>query len=368
MTVCAAGLYFQATARPRSAAMFFGIAAGAQPILVGLAAAGLLLVVLRSRRWLPAISVAVIFLLFAVPPYVVNWVVLGSAQPMLATNAVGASSVTLAKLVRSLIDPAGGIVWFYPVIVASLVRAPRTLRTLVLLSGVMAVLVLAGFSWWYSHQVGLRYGSYVLPAFLLIPERVGFSRWSDALAWTFAAFSGTGLAVNPVGNSAGMDIDQKFFPPYRIVRRLPFYPEDHSVTWYRMGQISPTVGLNPIWPDHWVPGDQRVQMMIRRPGSGTLSIDVDAGPRASLATLRIASEPGRELALSLRAGVNTLTIPRTSLRETRFEDWPETSILLRLTVAGFYPSESIPGSHDPRRLGVRFLRVAFGNDVRFPAD
>src|SRR5207302_5820253 len=108
MTVCAAGLYFQATARPLIAAMFFGIAAGAQPILVGLAAAGLLLGVLRSRRWAPAIGSAVVFLLFALPPYVVNWVVLGTTQPMLTTNAVGASSVTLAKLVRSLIDPAGG--------------------------------------------------------------------------------------------------------------------------------------------------------------------------------------------------------------------------------------------------------------------
>jgi hypothetical protein len=348
--------------------MFFGIAVGAQPILIGLAAAGLLLIVLRSRRWVPAISAAVIFLLFALPPYVVNWVVLGSAQPMLAAHAVGASSVTLAKLVRSLIDPAGGIVWFYPVIVASLVRAPRTLRTLALLAGVIAVLVLAGFSWWYSHQVGLRYGSYVLPAFLLLPERIGFGRWSDGLSWTFAALAGTGLAVNPVGNSAGMDIDQKYFLPYRIIRRLPFYPEDHTVTWYRMGQISPTVGLTPMWPDLWIPGDQRVLMMIRRPGSGPLSIVIDAGPRASSPTLRIASESGREAALSLRAGVNIVSIPRSFLRETRFEDWPETSVLLRLAVPGFYPSESIPGSRDPRRLGVRIIRVAFGNDVRVPAN
>jgi hypothetical protein len=368
MTVCAAGLYCQATARPLRAAMFFGIAAGAQPILIGLVAAGLFLVILRSRRRVLVLSVAVIFLLFALPPYVVNWVVLGSAQPMLAAHAVGASSVTLAKLVRSLVDPAGGILWFYPVIVASLVRAPRTLRTLVLLAGVIAVLVLAGFSWWYSHQVGLRYGSYVLPAFLLLPERVGFTRWGDGLSWTFAALAGTGLAVNPVGNSAGMDIDQKYFLPYRVIRRLPFYPEDHTVTWYRMGQIGPTVGLTPVWPDLWIPGDQRVLMMIRRPGTGPLSIDVDAGPRAAPATLRIDSESGRDLSLSLRPGMNTVTLSRSFLRETHFEDWPETSILLRLSVAAFYPSESIPGSRDPRRLGVRIVRVAFGNDVRVPAS
>jgi hypothetical protein len=368
MTLVGAFMFCWSRGRPLLAAAALGLVAAAQPIL-GLVALPFLALVWRERRSVRLlVAIAGVMAATAAPQVLFNLWAFGAPHPLLAGELVGARHFRWSNFVRSWIDPAAGVLWFYPALVAAGLEAPRTRRTVALLLAAVAVILASGVSVvWYSHQVGLRYGSYVFPLTVFLVEKVSFDRWRSLACWSFAVLVGTGLVLNPIGNSFTMDISGKLFLPYRLARRLPWYPEDGAVLWNRLQKLSGVVGADWVHGDGWLPGDREVKLLLTAARREPLVFEL--GPWAAemgrAQHLTVRTESDRVHAFELVPGrANRVAVPLVSA-----DLWPGGPdsgwCLLRLRAEAWTPQLVLPGSADSRRLGALLLRVAQGDLVLY---
>ncbi len=368
MALVGFGLYLWRSGRPVWAALPLGLAAGAQPILA-LLLPGILFLVWRERRrpgrperWREIAviaAMAAVLALAALPQGLFNLYAFGRLHPMLGTETVGWGYVSWGRFVRSWLDPAAGIVWFYPAIGVALLEAPKNRRTGVLVLSALAVILGSGVSIaWFSHQVGLRYGSYVFPLFLFLVEKVDLARPRALLAWCAVVFAGTGLAINPIGNSA-MSPREKTFLPFALAREVPGFRENRDVLWNRLVHLGPSVAVEDLWPDGWIPGGEEVTCQLAARPLGAVELTVAPWPAAM----------GRAQRLQVRTLTRTYEIPLPAGRVTQvplplvpgdFLDDPsggQGTIRVRLRAEGWSPFAFAPQGNDYRRLGVCILEV-----------
>ncbi len=368
MALVGFALYLWRTGRPVWAALPLGLAAAAQPILALLVPGLLFLVWRERRRWREILAMAAVLALAALPQGLFNLYAFGRLHPMLGTETVGLGYVSWGRFVRSWLDPAAGVLWFYPAIGVALLEAPRNRRTLVLVLSALAVILGSGVSVaWFSHQVGLRYGSYVFPLFLFLVEKVDLGRPRALLAWCCVVFAGTGLAINPIGNSA-MSPRAKTFLPFTLARRVPGFRENRDVLWNRLVHLGASVAVEDLWPDGWIPGGEEVTCQIAARPLGAAELTVAAWPAAM----------GRAQRLRVRTSTRTYEIPLTAGLVSRvplpltpgdFRDDPSVAqgtIRVQLRAEGWSPFAFDPGGNDYRRLGVRILEVRQAGVLLYP--
>jgi hypothetical protein len=305
------GLFLFAWRRGRIcwAAAALGVVAAAQPALSLLGIPFLLLVWLERLRIGLLVGVGGVILLAAAPQVLYNLYAFGVVHPFLSDSSLLSTDyISLGRFLRSWLDPAGGILWFYPAVLVALVEAPRNRRTVILWIGSLAVILACGASVsWYSHQVGLRYGACVFGVALFLVEKVRFDRVATAALWSFVVLVGTGLAADPLGNSASLGIEGKLFLPYRLAASLPRYPEEGGVLWDRL-EVSTTTG--------------RYDFSLTPGAARTVEVPIGADD-----LLTHSASGGGWVRINLRA-------------------------------QGWTPRLAIPGAHDMRRLGVVLEEVA----------
>lgn len=361
MTLLGLFLFFWLRGRPLLAAAALGYVATAQPILALLAVPFFLLVWQERRSFRTLAAMAVVIGAIAAPQVLFNLWAFGTPHPLLGTGLTGTEHLRWGNFVRSWIDPAAGILWFYPAVVAGVVCAPKNRLALWMIAASAAVILASGVSVvWYSHQVGLRYGSYVFPLLLFPVQQVSFARWRSLAVWCFVVLVGTGFVLNPVGNSATMDISGKFFLPYRVARRLPGYPEDGAVLWNRVQKLSGVVGTDWVYGDGWLPGDRPVKALltVARTGPLTLRLGPWAAEMGRPQRLTVRTDSGKIHSYELPPGQAVdVVVPLTTA-----DLWltgPDTGwCLLELRAEGWTPQLATPGSGDSRRLGVWLLEIS----------
>ncbi len=350
------------------AAAALGLVSAAQPTLSLLCLPFVALVWLERRR--PALLLAIggVMALAAAPQVLFNLYAFGTVHPMLLDRGLLAPHfMSIERFVRSWIDPAGGIVWFYPAVLVALVETRWNRRNAALWLTCLAVIAACGLSVaWYSHQVGLRYGAYVFGLVPFLVQKVRFDRGATAALWSLAVLVGTGLAVDPLGNSAGVGIGNKLFLPYRVAAAL-HYPEDRSVFKSRLEHLSQIVSVSPIWSEGWLPGDSDVTLAITMQQAAPLRLVV--GPwfcagrlqrfdvTTATAHYRFNLVPGSDQAVVVPLTPADLLIDGNS--EGRNQ------VRLTLRAQGWVPRLLDPQAGDVRRLGVVLQEVAVGGTVAF---
>ncbi|HEY2934275.1 MAG TPA: glycosyltransferase family 87 protein [Acidobacteriota bacterium] len=356
-------IFFWIRGRLIVAGAMLGLAAGAQPTLGALLAPFVLLEIGKNRNWKRVILATAVCLLLAAPQYLVNWIHFGIIHPMLATQWVGPSNISFGRWMRSLFDPAAGLIWFYPAVVPALLESPKNRFTLAVSSTAALVLLATGSSSiWYSHQIGLRYGSYVFPLFLFLPRSVSFQNWRAITAWCFVVLAGTGLVVNPIGNSATLNIDTKLFLPYRVARKLPWYREEGVITWFRMHPIAPSVGLDAVWADGWIPGGQEVTMILMSVTGGPVELDVRSWSRQMGRDQKFSlkTDSGHMLSFQLEPDkVHPLKIPLGKDDIRRSKEGELGVVVVKLWAEPWSPATTL-NTPDNRVLGIQLTRIAAG--------
>jgi hypothetical protein len=354
-------MYAWQRGRPLGAAAALGYVATAQPILALLAGPFFLLSWQERRSWRTLLAMAALIGAIAAPQVIFNLWAFGTPHPLLAIDVVGTQHLRLGNFIRSWIDPAAGILWFYPAVLAAVFEAPKNRLTAWMVAASLAVILASGVSQvWYSHQVGLRYGSYVFPLLLFTVRGVSFRTWRSLAVWSFVVLVGTGLVLNPIGNSVTMDITGKLFLPYRLAKRLPWYPEDGAVLWNRLQKPGGVVGTDWVYEDGWLPGDRPVKMLLTLAHTGPLELRL--GPWAAAMgrpqKLTVRTDSGKLHRYELAPGeVARLQVPLAA--EDLWPTGPDTGwCLLELRAEGWTPQLVMPGSADSRRLGAWLLRIS----------
>lgn len=354
-------MYLWRGEKPRAAALVLGLAIGAQASFGVLAPLFLGYELWKSRRFAPVVTAALLVVAGAAPQLLTNVVLAGTLSPMTISGSAGLRFFSVEKFLRGLFDPAFGFLWFYPATVPALTAAPRNSRTAIGLLGVLSVLLATTFSSGFvSHQVGLRYGNYVFPLVLFLVEGVRFSGKAAAAGWVFAALCGTGLVLNPFGNSVPMDITGKWFLPYQVARLIPGYNEDLVILWNRTVRLSETVGIAPGWPDGWTEGGRPVQVFVINllPQADSIELTLETGPDRHAKPLQIKTQSGsvREVALPPNSR-SRIDVPLTSADIVRDNQIFGNLCVLTIEAQGWIPMDN-GDSQDFRRLGVRVVEVS----------
>jgi hypothetical protein len=357
------GLFLFAWRRGRVlwAAAALGVVAAAQPTLCLLGIPFLLLVWLERRRLGLLVAAVGIIVLAAAPQVLYNLYAFGVVHPFLSEpSLLGTGYISCERFLRSWVDPAGGILWFYPAVLVAVVEAPRNRRTVVLGLAALAVILACGASVaWYSHQVGLRYGAYVFGIALFLVEKVRFDRVAVAALWSFVVLVGTGLAVDPLGNSAGLGIEGKLFLPYRLAAALPWYAEDGEVLWTRLEHLSPTVGISAIWQDGWIPGDTAATLVAVTPQAARLRLVLTPWFQPGRPQRLEISTAARRYDFSLVPGANrTVVVPIADGDLLPPSAAGDRWVRITLRAEGWTPQLAVRGAEDVRRLGVLLQEVA----------
>ena len=360
------GLFLFAWRRGRVlwAAAALGVVATAQPTLCLLGIPFLLLVWLERRRLGLLVAAAGIILLAAAPQVLYNLYAFGVVHPMLSESSLlGTGYVSFGRFLRSWADPAAGILWFYPAVLVALVEAPRNRRTVALWLASLAVIVACGASvTWYSHQVGLRYGAYVFGIALFLVEKVRFDRVATAALWSFVVLVGTGLAIDPLGNSAGLGIAGKLFLPYRLAAVLPWYPEDGAVLWSRLEHLGASVGVSAIWKDGWIPGDSAATLVAVAPEAGPLRLVLTPWFQPGRPQRLEVSTATRRFDFSLAPGADrTVVVPIVDGDVLAASEPGSRWIRITLQAEGWTPALAVPNAPDVRRLGVMLQEISTGS-------
>jgi len=353
-------MFFWARRRFLPAAAALGYVATAQPILALLAIPFFVLAWQETRKVSLLLAMASLIGVIAAPQLLFNLWAFGTLHPLLGIDVVGTQHLSWGSFVRSWIDPAAGILWFYPAVIAAAVEAPKDRRLAWMSLASAGVILASGVSQvWYSHQVGLRYGSYVFPLFLFLVGKVSFARWRAVAVWSFVVLVGTGLAVDPIGNSVTMDISPKLFLPYRVARHLRWYPEDGAVRWNRMQKLSGVVAADWVYGDAWLPGDHDVKLLLTVAHTGSLELRMGswAHEMGRPQTVTVRTDSGRLQSFALPPGQATeVVVPLAA--EDLWPAGPDTGwCLLEVHSEAWTPQLVMPGSSDSRRLGASLLKI-----------
>lgn len=364
------GLFLFAWRRGRVlwAAAALGVVATAQPTLCILGIPFLLLVWLERRRPGLLVAAAGIILLAAAPQVLYNLYAFGVVHPMLSEpSLLGTGYISIGRFLRSWLDPAAGIVWFYPAVLVALVEAPRNRRTVALGLAALAVIVACGASVaWYSHQVGLRYGAYVFGIALFLVEKVRFDRVATAALWSFVVLVGTGLAIDPLGNSVGLSMTGKLFLPHRLAAALPWYPEEGAALWSRLEPLGPAVGISAIWEDGWIPGDTAATLVAVAPEVAPLRLVLTPWFQPGRPQRLEVSTATRHYAFSLAPGADrTVEVPIVAGDVLAPSAPGSRWIRISLQAEGWTPALAAPGAQDVRRLGVMLQGVSTGGALLY---
>jgi hypothetical protein len=180
--------------------------------------------------------------------------------------------------------------------------------------------------------------------------------------------------MNPLGNSAGMDLRRSTFLPYRIARQFPLYHENPEVFIASSLSISPDhVYARDTFKDDWTMGGERVRLLLQGVTPGRLELDVASWARPGRRQhFRVHLGGSRVLEGTLPPnGVATAVIDLHEGDLTKYPRFLEGGVLayVDLEAEPWVPKWDAPqlSTDDRRRLGVRLLGVRSAGRTLFSA-
>jgi hypothetical protein len=350
--------------RPRWAALFAGIAFGAQLPLSGFFLP-FAFDLARQRKW-KDLAVSSLIIGCAMAPQIdYNAVWIGAVAPMNARGLAQVSYLDGGDFLRTLFDPSMGVLWFYPIIPYCLLNTkygPRT--SLVLAASLLIAVAMNTVHNIYSHQIGIRFGNYLFPGFLFLLHRLDATEWTSRLAIAFAVFSGAGLAIDPIGNSYDMDLRKKAFLPYRIVSALGFYRESPEAFRTSAERLSgAAVYGRRMFPDRWTHGGETATLLVERVEPCDLKLNLGSWGLAERQHLTIGTPSETEQHDLPPASASTVTVAlgKADILHYRGEEH-RAYTYLEIRAEPWTPAWNVAGGEgDRRRIGVRLLEMSCGD-------
>jgi hypothetical protein len=360
--------------RPWLSAIAGGIVFVAQPplALFGLAYA---VDLLRARAYRRLGLSAAVMLVLAAPQLFYNVYFLGTWVPMSKIGLARADMLSVPALLFDLLDPSVGFVWFYPIWLFCLVRGRFDQRRIwMLVAAFGALLTLTMVRNLYSHQVGVRYGNYLLPVFLFLIDELRFDGWPSRLALGFAIVLGAGLAINPLGNSHAMDIRPKTFAAYRVAQSFSGYYENPEVfAASSLALIPNRIHVRDLTlTDHWTLGGGETRFLLLGLEPGRLKLSVRTRPTEMPQVVELRTQDGQTSRWLLEPAESSeiwIDIGPPNLRW--YPRWERSFVYLDVLAEPWVPAfdsrKSRAEELDFRRLGVRIERIQIGDQTLFPA-
>jgi len=216
--------------KPMVSSIFLGLTIG-QSLVMAFLGLNLLWYLTEKKQLLKykTILIGLIILVISSIHYLYSYYLTGELFP-LQSNAK--FTLTAFKdLIPALLDPGVGLIWFYPMVIFTLIFARRNFRSVVVYLSVL--LTLAAFMinrQFYTHQVGMRYHNYFYPAFFFIldPLLLRSKKTLQFLLIALSAFLTIGINTDIRANNDSMNISAKSFVGYEFTKRLfPFRYHEH---------------------------------------------------------------------------------------------------------------------------------------------
>lgn len=170
----------------------------------------------------------------------------------------------LKDVIPALIDPGVGLIWFYPMVIFTLLFAKRNLRSVIVYLSVFLTLTAFMINrQFYTHQIGLRYHNYLYPAFFFIldPLLLRTRKKLQFFLIAISAFLTIGINIDIRTNNDSMNISAKNFVGYEITKRLfPFRYQEHPAvfinhTYYLTDYINEITEHDPQKTKVYIEGD-----------------------------------------------------------------------------------------------------------------
>jgi hypothetical protein len=365
-------LYLWFSERPRLAMAVFGPACAAQPALA-LLALPMLVDLAMKRRFLTAAACVAILAAWAAPQLAYNVWWLGTPLPMSRVGLASPDYMSLSLLARLLVDPAMGLIWFYPAVAYCLIRMRLDWRTISLVAASVGVLAaMTAVHTFYSHQVGSRYANWIFFVFLFSVEEVDLKGWPARLAAAFAVVVGAGLAINPLGNSQDMDVRHKTFLGYQLSEELELqvdYPELFKVSSREL--VKDGLYAKRVNRDGWTEGGEAIRFLLIGAEPGLLVMEVRTWARPGerqRVKLRTLSGLDRERLLPT-ASAQAVSIELRPADLHFSQRWKRSYTYVTLHAEPWSPAIEQQGdgpeAHDLRRLGLKLERITLGGRVLF---
>jgi hypothetical protein len=239
----------------------YGIAVGAVPLLGVIPALYCLSEIWRTKRVLPFAWMALVAIVFTIPQTLYNFLYLGTWNPV-ARDWASFSYLDWHSAIGTFLDPAYGLLWFYPMVLFVVLSVKWGHRELSLVIGVALFLVLSGVQKsLFSHQVGLRYLVYAVPNLIFALRNVDFRLSRTHITMAFTVLVGAGLLTNSYGNSINYANRSLAVFPFTLLRDDERYPY-HPGVFMGMGTRLNTVIAAPIHRDRWTQGGRSTRLLI----------------------------------------------------------------------------------------------------------
>ncbi len=195
----------------------------------------------------------------AAPQFLMNLAIFGSINPLLGSGLASLSFINPGELVLGLVDPATGLLWFYPLVLLALLNYRRIDDTVILAFCSLAFLAafLSNIAY-YTHQVGWRYLNVIYPLLIFASGSIDLSKSKNLLLLGFAILATSSLIIAPIDNSESMSVDVRPFLPAKVFSALG-YTYDPVVFKMSSLELSPSVMATNYYADGWFgPGSAKI--------------------------------------------------------------------------------------------------------------
>lgn len=201
------------------AGVLLGIAVGQMPIMFPFA---LPLIVDGTIGWGQKIRALIVAAGISVIPFGINYQLTDTLFPL--SPYVILSGQAIWDFIHVLLDPAMGLIWFYPFVYTAMFSLRLTLRSSVLIIAAGLSLLLGMMnSQFYTAQIGHRYLHYIYPVFLFLLDSGKLKKPLLIAILAVSAFFAPGLYHSQVTVRNDIDISTSSYLPYRLAKYLFLY-------------------------------------------------------------------------------------------------------------------------------------------------
>ncbi len=324
-----------------------------------------------KREYRKAFVSLIITMIFMFPQYYYNVVYLGTLNPIMRAGFAATRFITLSTVIGSIFDPFYGLIWFYPLVVFAVVNMERKPRNYVLIvSGILILIGMNGTAHIFSHQVGLRYLTFIYPLFLFLLGEIRY-RQRNGVLFASSLVITAGLVINPINNSLGpapQKIEYNTYLPYKIARAVLHVRDNPEIAWYTSSGISSSVKHIGGWlsPEGWTSGGTWVRFLLNGVSEGDIRLRVRGWPRDTNQKLTVRINRKKTIDYVVMPQETTdISIPVSKDDIDPYsERWVHHLLYLDLRAEPWMSREAAKDSRDNLSLGVQLLDI-WNNDNVF---
>lgn len=320
------------------------------------------------------ISLVIVFICMF-PQYYYNVMYLGSFSPIVSAGFAAMRFITPSTVVGSVFDPFYGLIWFYPLTIFAVFNMEKNPRNyLMLLSGLLILIGMNGTAHIFSHQVGLRYLTFIYPLFLFLVGEIQYNRRNGVL-YALSLMITAGLVINPINNSLGpapQSIRHYTYLPYKIARSVFHIRDNPEVAWHSSKGLSNTIKVigGYVEASGWTSGGAWLRLLLGDVSEGNIRLKVRGWPRDYNQKLTLRINHGNQVVHELKPqDITEISIPVSKDDiEPYSKRWVHHLVYLDLRPESWMPLEVSGDSGDKRSLGVQLIKIWNNDRVIYEND